>query len=60
MAVLGRPVLYAHEIYRINAAENVKAAWKSRQASANWVTWARENPEAAELLTEVERMMDGG
>ena len=47
---MGRPVLGAREIRRFTAAENVVNAYKNRAMSDNWATWAKQNPEEAELL----------
>lgn len=54
-AVLGRALGVA-ELRRITAAENVVAAYESRQRSLNWATWAKENHDAARLLSWAERL----
>ena len=57
--VLGRP-LGAGEIRRMRLAENVVAAYRSRQNSTNWATWAKENPDMNHLLiTAMELLNDG-
>lgn len=50
-AVLGRP-LGAGEIRRMIAADNVIRAYKSRQNSDNWATWAIKNPMYAQTIAE--------
>lgn len=65
-AILSRR-LYAHEVYRMNAAHNVYTAKTARdkaerQAAANneslnWTKWAEEYPAAASILTHVEKLI---
>lgn len=59
-AVLGVRQLSAGELYRMNVAKNVYNAKKSRSKAEDWTKWTRENPKAAELLVEVERIIDDG
>ena len=54
---MGR-TLYAHEVYRMNAARNVYEAYHSRSKVENWAEWADRNPKSAELLTGIERLLD--
>lgn len=56
-SVLGRP-LYAREIIRMNAAENVYKAKYTSEHSDNWAEWARENKHAAELLAKVTKLAE--
>lgn len=58
-AVLGRDTLYAHEITRMIAAENVYKALRSRTNSDDWAKWASDNKRAAELLAHVEKIING-
>ena len=59
LAVLGRS-LGAGEINRMRQAENVVLAYQSRAQSANWATWAKDNPEMSSLLiTAMELLNDG-
>lgn len=53
MSVFGRP-LYAREIFRMTAAENVYNAKRARDNSEEWAAWAENNPEAAKLLVRAE------
>ena len=57
-SVLGRQ-LYAGEMNRINAAQNVYLARQSRDKSDNWAVWAEGNKQAAEILAYVETLNDG-
>lgn len=54
--MLGR-TLYAHELYYMTASDNVYSAKKSRDATNDWTKWTKENPQAAELLIEVEKVI---
>lgn len=48
-AILDGP-LGVDEIADIRTAQNVVAAYKSREMSGEWAVWANENPKAHELL----------
>ena len=54
---MGR-TLYAHEVYRMNMAQQVYDAYLSRKASENWADWATKNEDAAHLLARVERLLN--
>jgi hypothetical protein len=56
MAVTGRQVWLYREYVYLLLAEAVVNAYNTRQASASWPEWARENVQAAALLTEAERL----
>lgn len=56
-AVFGR-MLFAYEIYAINASRNVHNAYMSRSASENWAKWSEDHPREAELLIEIEKIID--
>ena len=56
-AILGR-MLYAKEIIRMSAAENVYKAKTANDKSENWAEWARENKHAAELLAKVLKLLE--
>lgn len=51
-AVLGRDILRAGEIRRIIYAEALVQAFRDREKSTNWATWAKENGARAEMLAE--------
>jgi hypothetical protein len=53
-AVTGRKQLYFREYLEMTATENIIHAYQSRKSSKDWVEWARENPSAARILSEVE------
>lgn len=60
-AVLGRRILSAGEIRRMNAVENVVEAFRARKAEmdgGNVAKWATKNPDAARLLSDIERDLD--
>jgi len=48
---MGRTLGYK-EMQRMILAENVLKAYESRASSDSWASWAKENPESAELLAE--------
>ena len=50
-AVMGRNLGYL-ELRHMVLAENVLNAYNNRAKSQEWATWAKENPEQAELLAE--------
>jgi hypothetical protein len=56
-AVAGSRVLSAREVYRMNAAVNIRDAKQSKMTSDNWAQWAKENKLASELLVDVEKML---
>jgi hypothetical protein len=51
-AVLGRDTLRAGEIRRMLYAEALIEAYRDREKSTNWATWARENEARSEMLAE--------
>ena len=53
-AVMGRAELSAGEIRRMIAAENVQNAYLSRKGAEDWTKWAKEHPQYAAILHEVE------
>ena len=55
LAVMGRPTLYAREIYRMNYTANVQTAFESRSKSVNWATWAKDNDTLAAILADAMR-----
>ena len=55
-AVLGR-LLYAGEIYRMNAAMNVYNARIAKDSAENWAEWSQKHKTAADLLIVVEKIM---
>lgn len=57
-AVLGRDALYAGETFRMIAAENVYHAKRANMNSDSWADWAKNNPKAADLLAEVEKLVN--
>lgn len=60
MAVMGRPVLGANEMRRLELAENVLRAYQSREASTDWAAWARDNEGAATLLDRAIKAVNNG
>lgn len=56
-AVIGR-TLYAHEIFRMDAARSIVEAFNSRKASENWATWAGKHPHQAEILAYIEKLIN--
>ena len=46
------------EVKRIEMAEYVVNAYRSRQASNNWQEWVGSNPRAAKLLAYAEGLTD--
>jgi len=52
-AVFDRPLSF-HETRVMDLADNVYRAYKERQHSDNWASWASKNPEKARLLNTVE------
>mgnify|MGYP001009324862 CR=1 FL=1 len=57
-AVMGRPVLYEHEIRRMTIAQNIVSAYRERARSQSWDAWLRENKEMGELLFIAQRLCD--
>lgn len=53
---MGRPVLYAKEIYRMRIAEKIVKAYYSRKASSNWASWVIDNASYAFLLSDAEKL----
>lgn len=58
-AVFGRKTLAAGEIFRMMTAENIRAAFRARRQAQNWAEWASENPQAARMLADIEKDLDG-
>ena len=58
-AVMGRKVLYAHEMRRMIHAESIVRAYKER-STANAADWVKDNPGMAKLLREAQRMAEDG
>ena len=56
---MGRDVLGYGEITRMRFVENVALMYRAREQSTSWATWARENPDAASILNEAERLYNG-
>lgn len=50
--------MYVHELYYMNASRNVYHAYTSRKAAENWAKWAEEHPREAELLVDIEKILD--
>lgn len=57
-AVLWRDTLGFGEMKRMNEAERVYNAKRANANAENWAEWAKKNPEEAELLARVEKMVD--
>jgi hypothetical protein len=55
-AVLGR-TMYYREIHRCNIARTVYSVKLKSFDTDNWATWTEKNPDQAELLVNVERMI---
>lgn len=58
MAIMGRETLSAGEVRRMMIAENIVRAYQERKASGDWGTWAQENPGAARLLADIEKVIN--
>ena len=59
VTVYGRPLGYG-EINRMQVAENIINAYRSRAASGNWATWIKSNPELHDMLMAEQRIYNGG
>jgi hypothetical protein len=55
-AVTGRKVFYLRELRCMRVAENLVAAYRSRQQSNNWAEWIESNPKLADMLAVAERL----
>ena len=58
-AVMGRKVLYAHEMRRMIHSENLVNGYKER-SKANAAEWVEKNQGMAKLLREAQRMVEDG
>ncbi len=54
---MGRSYLGYNEMVRIRAAEGMVSACLKKANSDNWAEWARENPDEAERLVEIEKLI---
>jgi len=59
-AIMGRDVLSAGEIMRMNIAENIMTAFDMRNRAENWAQWVKDNPELSSMLNEAERLANNG
>lgn len=57
-AVTGRKVFLFGEFIRLRMAENVVNAYNSRKNAGNWAEWVTSNPRAAELLADIEQLLE--
>ena len=55
-AVLGRDVLRASEIIRMNYCQNITAAYQARSQTEGWIEWIKRNPELAKALKDAEKI----
>lgn len=55
-AIMGRPFLYADEVYQMRMAEAIKKAYKMRERATSYVSFQAENPELGNLLFEAQRL----
>lgn len=51
-AVMGCRTLGAGIIRRMNAADNIVRAYRSRASSENWAEWAEKNQQLSHLLND--------
>jgi len=56
-AVMGRKILYAHEMRRMIHAENVSRAYHARNRS-DAAEWVKENPEMNKLLYDAQMLAE--
>lgn len=54
---MGRPYLGYNEMVRIKAAEGMVIACLKKANSDNWAEWARDNPDEAKRLAEIEKLI---
>lgn len=54
---MGRPYLGFNEMVKIRAAEGIVHAYRKKVNSDDWAKWAQDNPDEAERLAEVEKMV---
>jgi len=59
-AILNRPYLGSKELKSMLLAERVYNAYKDREKSTEWATWALDNPEDAELLEFARKQVKNG
>ncbi len=57
-AITGRRQFYFGELRRLIIAENIVTAYRSRARAENWASWSRESPVMANLLAEVEVLVN--
>ena len=56
-AVMCRSYLGYNEILKIKSAENMARICQKKALSNNWVEWAQSNPDEANWLAEVEKII---
>ena len=57
-AIMGRPVLYAREVYAMRIAETIYRGYQQQQKTENIAAWHADNPELAQLLFEAQQLAD--
>jgi hypothetical protein len=58
-AVTGRDVLTASEILRARHAEFIVKSYRARAEAESWPDFVNQNPHAAKVLNEAERLANG-
>jgi len=59
-AILNRPYLGSKELKLMLLAERVYNAYKEREKSTDWATWALSNPVESELLSFARKQVKDG
>lgn len=57
-AVTGRRVFLFGEFLRLRTAENIVNSYRSRQQASNWAEWMESNPRLAQILADVEKLLE--
>lgn len=57
-AVTGRPFLGYGELRRMMHADYIVTMYNSRKKATNYATWAKDNPDAAQLLFDASRFAE--
>lgn len=57
-AVTGRRVFLFHDFIRMRTAENIVNSYRSRQQANNWSEWMLSNPRLAQVLADVEMLLE--
>ena len=57
-AVMGRDWLGYGEMIRMRHAQFIVESYQERKRADNWEAWAKDNPEAAQLLFDAQKLVE--